>query len=132
MSLCSTNSMMSVSIFGEELDVDSACDKVFKQLQDSLNLTHLRVRELMMSEDRGESFMESVEIADSLNTYCDDLSDLLKELKSVGKQVLGKCPPEEKVAYAAHKQKMKDSKAARDLERVNACMNDMGIKKNGD
>jgi hypothetical protein len=90
MSLCSTMSTMSVSIFGEEVVLETAVDNIFIKIQTSINDTHCEVRNLCMDLDRENDFKISYEHHDSICNYVDDLNVLFKELKSVSSQVLGK------------------------------------------
>ena len=115
MSPCSTSSMMSVSFCGQEMDADRATDEVFKQLQDTFNDSHLALRGLLMSADRGETFIEAAEIHYSLDEYCDGFVGLIKELKSVSKQLLGKPEKEERDSYAKWKAMKKLEKDAKNM-----------------
>lgn len=99
MSVYSTASQ-SVSCFGEtDVDLERACDQVFRELQQTLNNTHSSIRLLTQVEERNETFLEAVEIYHDILDYADQFANLMKELKGVCKQVLGKCPPEMKQEY---------------------------------
>ena len=116
MSVASSNvSMMSVSVLGQEMGVDAACDTIFKQLQDTLNNSHLKLRELMMGMDR-DDYMDTAETAYELTRYCDEFADLMKELKSISKQLLGPCPKEDRDEYKTWSEGKKQLKAQAKLE----------------
>ena len=98
MSVASSNvSMMSVSVLGQEMGVDAACDTIFKQLQDTLNNSHLKLRELMMGMDR-DDYMDTAETAYEL------------------KQLLGPCPKEDRDEYKTWSEGKKQLKAQAKLE----------------
>ena len=92
----SSSSMMSVSVFGEEMTLNNAMDQVFKEIQSRINNCHCSIREMSMMDDRNEPYIESLKIHCDVDEFITELGALFKELKSVSKQVLGKCPKEEK------------------------------------
>ena len=92
MSASSNGSQMSVSYYGHEMDFDSMCDICFRDLQSHMNDIHCKVRELSMIEEQDGDFMVAVDCYLQIQNGIDGISSLLKELKSVSKQVLGKCP----------------------------------------
>ena len=94
MSASSNGSQMSVSYCGEEMDFDSMCNQCFKDLQAFLNDVHCKVRELSMIEEQDGDFMVAVDCYLQIQDGIDGISNLMKELKSVSKQVLGKPPTE--------------------------------------
>ncbi len=104
-SVGSMMSNISVSVFGEEMDLEKALDEVFKQLQGYLNDCHSTVRNLAMCEDRNDDQIEILQIWRSLNVSIDEAMILFKELKSISKQVVPKCPPHLKAEVEALKKK---------------------------
>ena len=119
MIVCSSNgSSQSVSVFGQDdVDLERACDEIFKQLQKTLNSCQCSIRELTMVPERDESYLEACVIALDLAEYTEEFSSLMAELKKVGKQVLGPCPAACKEQYKALLQSRKIEKAERDRER---------------
>jgi hypothetical protein len=112
MSICSNASDLSVSIFGgDEQSFDDATDQLFRMIQQQLNNVQCSIREIAMSADRGDSFLETGEVHLDICDALDEMSRLFKECKSVSKQVLGPCPKDEKEAYKAMIQKRKDEAA---------------------
>ena len=99
MSVCSTVSQ-SVSCFGnDDVDLEVATDTIFKDLQNTLNQTHCSIRELVMIEERNETYIEAVTIFHDIKDYTEQFSNLMKELAKVALQIVGKCPPEMKEEY---------------------------------
>ena len=94
MSTSSNGSQMSVSFFGEEVGFDQMCDECFRDLQSYLNDVHCKVRELSMIEEQDSDHLIAVDCYLQIQNGIDGISELMKELKSVSKQVLGKCPAE--------------------------------------
>jgi hypothetical protein len=96
----STASSM-VSFRGEEeVDLNEALDTLFRELQENLNNSHCSIRNLGMSEDRNDSFMEMAKYHHEIEDYANDLVKLFSELKSISKQILGKPVNEDdKIAY---------------------------------
>ena len=104
-SIGSTCSSM-VSFRGEdEMDVGEALDVLFSEMQNNLNSCHCSVRQLAMSEERADTYMEAAEFHLNIEIYVDTLAGLFKELKSVSKQVLGPCPKEYKNEFKALQEK---------------------------
>ena len=94
MSVSSNGSQMSVSYFGEEKDFDDMCDICFRDLQAYMNDIHCKVRQLAMIEEQDSDHLVAVDCYLQIQNGIDGISNLMKELKSVSKQVLGKPPPE--------------------------------------
>ena len=89
-SICSAMSEMSVSISGEEIPLEKALDDVFKNLQENLNGTHCSFREYCMLLDRDEEFEYLYEQNYELFNHVDEFNNLMKELKSIIKQIAPK------------------------------------------
>lgn len=127
MSTASNASMMSVSVFGEEIDVNKGVDLVFRDLQDSLNQCHCSIRNLIQCDDRGDSYIESCEIQNQVSEYIVDFSILMKELKSLSVELLGKCPKDEKAEYTQWKEQIKIKNDADKAERLTKRLSEMGV-----
>ena len=118
MSTCSNNSVGSVSVWGaSEVDLERACDEVFLALQKTLNSCHCSIRELTQVPDRDESFMEACVIQLDLSDFAEEFANLMKDLKSISKQVLGPCPASCKCDYKSLISSRKIEKAERERER---------------
>ena len=109
MSVCSNSSSI-VSFRGEEIDVNDALDTLFKDLQQKLNYCHSTVRTLVLSEDRDESYIETAAHVWEIEDYTDVLDELFGELRTVAKEILGKCPADEKEEFKKISDKRKDDK----------------------
>jgi hypothetical protein len=62
-------SEISVSMWGEEMDLEVAVDKIFKQIQEHLNELHGQIRQLCMSEDRGDDYDEALEYYNAITVH---------------------------------------------------------------
>ena len=96
MSVSSNGSTMSVSFFGQEMDFDSMCDTCFKDLQSYMNDIHCKVRELSMVEEQDSDYLRALSYHLEIKDGIEGITNLLKELSSVSKQVLGKPPAAQK------------------------------------
>ena len=96
MSVSSNGSQMSVSFFGEEMDFDVMCDRCFKDLQSYMNDIHSKVRELSMVPEQDADYLRALSYHLEIKTGIEGITELLKELSSVSKQVLGKPPASQK------------------------------------
>ena len=94
MSISSNGSQMSVSYYGEEKDFDDMCDECFRDLQSYMNDIHSKVRQLAIIPEQDNNYMVGVDCYLQIQNGIDGISSLMKELKSVSKQVLGKPPTE--------------------------------------
>lgn len=104
-------SEMSVSVFGEELTLGEATDRVFKELQISINNTHCRIRELICDIDRDENFEILYGHKEQVDIYADEISALFKELKSITSQIVKPETAEEKAYVKQKKEELKEKKA---------------------
>lgn len=111
MSVSSNGSQLSVSYFGQEMDFDTMCDDCFKDLQQYLNNLHCKVRELSMIPEQDNDYIPALDCFLELQSGVDSITDLLVELKSVGKQVLGKPPKSMKDQVAKRMAEYKQQKA---------------------
>jgi hypothetical protein len=92
-SICSNQSNVSVSIWGEEMELEVAVDTIFKQIQDHLNELHGQIRQLCMSEDRNDSYDEALEFYDAIVKHTKEAVLVFKDLPKVMRQIL---PPKPK------------------------------------
>jgi hypothetical protein len=105
-----SNASSIVSFRGEEIDVNDALDTLFRDLQEKLNYCHSTVRTLVMSEDRDESYVETAAHVWEIEDYTDLLDELFGELRTVSKEILGKCPADEKDEFKKVSDKRKEDK----------------------
>lgn len=99
MSQMSTASSI-VSFRGDDdVSFDDAIDTLFKETQTNFNQIHMYVRILGQADDRNEDYIQMAKTHFSILDYVDSVNESFKELKSVLKQVMGKCPPECKEDY---------------------------------
>lgn len=87
-SICSVMSDMTVSAFGEDMLLEDAVDKIFKDIQDHINQLHCELRNLCMSEERADTYDEAKEYVDAITDHVKEGSKVLKELIPVCKQLL--------------------------------------------
>ena len=119
MSTCSNGSQISVSYYGEEKDFDEMCDVCFKSLQSYMNDLHCKIRELSMIDEQDADYLQALDCYHELQGGIDGITDLLKELSSVSKQVLGPCPKNLKKDAAAKIAEYKLKKAQdKELEKM--------------
>jgi hypothetical protein len=90
---CSNQSNVSVSIWGEEMDLEVAVDKIFKQIQEHLNELHCQIRQLCQSEDRNDDYDEALEHYEAITLHTKEGVAVMKDLPKVMKQIL---PPKPK------------------------------------
>ena len=98
MSQMSTASSV-VSFRDEEIEFSDAIDTLFRETQTNFNQIHMYVRILGQAEDRNEDYIEMAKTHFAILDYVDSVNESFKELKSVLKQVMGKCPTEYKDQY---------------------------------
>jgi hypothetical protein len=93
-SICSAMSAVTISAFGEEVPLEEAVDDIFAQLQTAINELHVQIRQLCMTEDRGDSYEEAYVFQHEIKGHVADGCDMLKELVKVMKQLLPPRPKE--------------------------------------
>ena len=101
MSVCSAMSDLSVSYYGEEVGLEEALDDCFKKIQTFVNECHCSVRTLAMLPEQDGDYIVALDQYHSIIESIDGMTDLMKELKSIAKEVLGKPPTEIKQQVAA-------------------------------
>ena len=93
-----------VSYCGEEVYLEQALDDIFKRIQEFHNDTHCSVRELAMMPEQDDDYMQSYKLNGTIDDRIGGIVDLMKELRSICKQILGPVPKECKEEVA----KLKD------------------------
>lgn len=112
MSQASQLSQMSVSYFGEEIDLESAISNCFREIQTFLNNTEYTLRMLAMLCDQDGDYKTCLEYNDNVEDAIDGMNDLFKELKNIMSQIsLKPQDAEEKEIYKKHKEERKLKKA---------------------
>ncbi len=92
-SICSNMSHVTVSAFGQnDVPIDEAVDDIFKKIQSSINDLHCQIRQLCMSEDRGDTYEEAYQFQHAIKEHVDESIIVFKELVKVMKQILPKRP----------------------------------------
>ena len=94
MSVCSAISDLSVSYYGEEMGLEEALDDCFKKIQTFVKDCHCSERTLAMLPEQDGDYMVALDQYHSIIESIDGMTDLMKELKSIAKEVLGKPPTE--------------------------------------
>jgi len=77
----------SVILNGEEIDVDSAINDTYRDIQGYLNTTQSQLRALAQAEDRSEGFRYSHHLCMTIDRNIKEILELFKDLKSIVKQV---------------------------------------------
>ena len=97
MSIMSNMSDVSISLNGVEIDVDTAINSTYREIQSHLNATQSQLRNLAQIEERSETFFYSHELCTNIDYNIKEILELFKDLKSIVKQVrLKPKTPEEK------------------------------------
>ena len=109
-SIGSAFSEMSVSFEGEEVDLETALDDIFKRIQEFHNGTHCDVRTLAMLPEQDDDYMESFKLFVGIGDNIDGITDLMKELKGITRQLIGPVPKEYKDEVAKIKADLKRKK----------------------
>lgn len=91
-SICSTMSEMSVQYDGNEVDLETAVDDIFKQLGDHINQCHVEIRNMCSLVERGDDYENIYEYYMEMKTHIQEGSLVFKDLVKVMKQVIGKPP----------------------------------------
>ena len=86
MSISSAMSGMSVSIHGEEVNLEDAVNDCFKSIQGHLNNTQNHICSLATADDRGD-FRYSYELQCKINFNLAEMMILFRDLKSIVKQI---------------------------------------------
>ena len=121
----SINSAMSgitVSAFGEDdVDFETAVNKVFADLKNFVNGCQCNVRTLAMCEERSDTYLEALTIWRELDLDVCGALGLFTELRNISKQVLGRPPKDMKIEVKAQLDKWKaEDKLAKDRLKTEA------------
>ena len=87
MSIRSNMSDLSVVLNGSEIDVDTAINDTYREIQSHLNATQSQLRNLAQVEERSETFRYSHELCTNIDYNIKQILELFKDLKSIVKQV---------------------------------------------
>ena len=99
MSISSSTSTI-ISFRGDdEVDLDTALNELYGEMQQQLNYSQCAIRQLAACPEQDGDFIEAVKIYFELDDYVEQLLSLFKELQGVSKQCLGKCPKDLKLEY---------------------------------
>ena len=81
-----------VSIDGEAVSCEKAVDESILDMQGGLNNIHVGVRNMLMADERGDDYNDTLEEYTKLYSLLDELIVLTKDLKKIVKQVQPKKP----------------------------------------
>lgn len=87
-SVCSQMSDFSVSVNGEDMPLDQAVDNVFAQIQTAINQIHCDLRQMCQSEDRSDTYEESLEYHNSVKEHITEGCVMFKSLIAISKQLV--------------------------------------------
>ena len=87
-SICSTMSNVSVNYDGDEMDLDTAVDHIFEELQHHINQMHVEIRNICQYEVRDDDYETTKAYFDALCGHIKDGSVLFKDLQKVIRQIL--------------------------------------------
>lgn len=99
MSISSNMSDVSVVLNGEEVDIDTAINDTYRDIQGYLNTTQSQLRNLAQAGERSETFRYSHEICTNIDINIKEILELFKDLKSMVKQIRLKPTSEEDKAW---------------------------------
>ena len=85
-SVCSSFSQ--VSFNGEEVSADQAIDESMKDIQNGTNQAHVAVRNMLTSDERGESYDIMKAQFDEIDGIVKEAIALWKSLRSIAKQLV--------------------------------------------
>ena len=77
----------SVILNGVEVDIDTAINDSYRDIQGLLNTTQSQLRNLAQLEERGEGFQFSHELCSKIDYNLREIVELFKDLRSIVKQV---------------------------------------------
>jgi hypothetical protein len=90
MSVQSNSSNISVKFRGQERNIEDVLSECFNDIQDSVNNTEYNFRCMVLDYDQDNDFINRCEMHFKLMEYFDNMTDLIKELRKVSKDVMGK------------------------------------------
>ena len=87
-SVCSTMSNVSVTMDGEEFELEEAVDHIFEELQHHVNQMHVEIRNCTQWDLKGQDYDEVKPYFDALCGHIKEGNSLFKDLQKVIKQIL--------------------------------------------
>ena len=88
-SICSQMSEMSVTFNGvDDVPLDVAVDEIFRSIQHHINQIHVELKNLVMSEDRGEEYLDCLEYHEELSEHVRGACEMFKSVIKVSKQIM--------------------------------------------
>ena len=112
MSVTSMMSQVSISLNGQEMDLEGAIDETFKSLQQNLNFCQTNLRNLAQCEERGDEFEISHDICYRIHDNILEMKELFLDLNSIVKQIkLKPETPEEKNWMETYNEERKREKS---------------------
>ena len=110
MSIASGTSSVSVSLNGQEMDLETALDTVVRDLQKHLNLVQMELRTIAMSSERDDDYEEMVRQGAKIQDNIIEMNFLFEDLYDMAGQIMGDPETPEEKAF------LKQHKAARKIE----------------
>lgn len=92
-SVCSNMSDVSVTMDGQEYELEEAVDHIFQELQHYINQMHVEIRTITQWDLNDQDYDEVKPFFDNLCSHIKEGNSLFKDLQKVIKQVL---PPKPK------------------------------------
>jgi hypothetical protein len=89
-SVCSNFSMVSVG--GDQMSADQALDEAFKDIQTGWNELHSYSRQLLMADQRDDSYEDFLPLYTTFNELMKESKGLLGDLNKIIKQLMPKKP----------------------------------------
>jgi hypothetical protein len=99
-----------VSVGGEEVSCEKALDDSCKDIQSAVNEIHIIARQLLMADERDDTYEEMNPLYEQLAGLIKEGCVLLKDLGKICKQIIPKPP---RAAQKAKKESVLDSCGAR-------------------
>ena len=117
-SIASNASSQSVSVFGQEMELEQAIDQVFREIQQFVNYIQSDIRSLSVVPEQDNDYMRALEIYTEIEDHISGLNRLFAESLSVSRQVLGPVPKALKAEVKKYKDdlKVKRQKAKEDAK----------------
>ena len=132
MSSINSNASTIVSFRGDDnVELDTALNDLYKDIQEQLNHSQCAIRQLAASSEQDNDYLIAVEIFFELDDHVLSLLTMFKELQSVSKQCLGPCPANLKVEYKkmVDDRKEKQKKEKEDMKELEKQMKLNDIKE---
>ena len=110
MSICSSASSVSVTLRGEEVDLETALDTTVRDLQKHLNMVQCQLRTLAAGSERDDDYEDQIKIADELQDNIMSMGWLFEELYGMAYEIVGDAETKEEKAF------LKTHKAERKIQ----------------